>query len=411
MIFSGSKLVTCGPRGTIVENGAIAISKGYILATGSKDKIVKRFSSHRVIPLRNTVLMPGLVNLHSHLELPPLTTSVHAKSFPDWLVNLIRAKKYLNITDYRSATRMNIQSLIQTGTTTVGEICTHGVSPALLKQSGLRSVVFKELIDMVPNSSKFRVQSSYFPHSELLHDGLSPHAPYTVSEPLLRSINRHSQQNGIRIAMHIAESREELRLLQRKKNGLEELYRIAGWDLDRAPVGSSSFEYLKRIGFLSPRLLAVHAVQVTDKDIELIRRSKVSIAHCPRSNRETGVGKMALRKLLDAGIIVGLGTDSLASSPTLSLWDEMRYAHQIHRRNGVSAEEIFRLATMGGAKALDMDKDIGSLEPGKKADIIAVPLPEKDTGNIYSDLLRDTKSCIMTMVNGKILFQASGRVS
>jgi 5-methylthioadenosine/S-adenosylhomocysteine deaminase len=114
---------------------------------------------------------------------------------------------------------------------------------------------------------------------------------------------------------------------------------------------------------------------------------------------------MPLKKFLDAGITVGLGTDSLASVRTLNLWDEMRYAYRIHRRDGISAEDIFRVATIGGAKALGLNKDIGTIEPGKKADIIVVPLPKKNTGNLYNDLLRETKSCIMNMVNGKILYR------
>jgi cytosine/adenosine deaminase-related metal-dependent hydrolase len=211
--------------------------------------------------------------------------------------------------------------------------------------------------------------------------------------------------------MHIAESKDEIRLLQGRKSGLERLYRLAGWDLGWAPHGDSSVEYLQRICFLSSCLLAVHAVQVTVKDIELLRKYKVSVAHCPRSNRETSVGKMPLKKFLDAQITVGLGTDSLASSPNLNMWDEMRYAHQIHRRSGISAEDIFKLATIGGAKALGLDKVIGTLEPDKKADMIAVPLPGKDTGNLYSDLLRETKSCIMSVVDGKILFQGSRKAT
>jgi cytosine/adenosine deaminase-related metal-dependent hydrolase len=114
---------------------------------------------------------------------------------------------------------------------------------------------------------------------------------------------------------------------------------------------------------------------------------------------------MPLKKFLDAGVVVGLGTDSLASSPSLSLWDEMRSAYQIHRSAGVTARDIFTLATNGGAKALGMFNAIGSIEPGKRADIIAVPLPKKDSGDIYSDLLGETKSCIMSVVDGKILYQ------
>lgn len=406
MIITAPKLLTLQHGMKPINNGAVVFSHGIIQAAGPARDAMTKYPSHRVYSIKNAVLMPGLVNLHSHLELPPLLERVCAKTFPAWIINLIRAKKDLSNKDYQSATRININTLIQTGTTTVGEICTHGVSPFLLKQSGLRAFVFHEIINMGSG-----VQISRRADSALIQSGLSPHAPYTVSQTALRAISRISQKKGIRVAMHIAESKEEMRLLQRKKSGLEELYHLAGWDIGWAPHGDSSIEYLKEIGFLSPHLLAVHAVQVTGRDIEIIRKSRVSIAHCPRSNKETGVGKMPLKKFLDAGVTVGLGTDSLASSPTLNMWDEMRYAHQIHRRSGVSAADIFRLATINGAKALGLDKEIGTLEPGKKTDIIAVPLPEKDTGDIYSDLLRETKSCIMTMVEGKILFHGSGKAT
>jgi cytosine/adenosine deaminase-related metal-dependent hydrolase len=205
--------------------------------------------------------------------------------------------------------------------------------------------------------------------------------------------------------MHVAETREETLLLQRRKSALERLYAAAGWDVSRAPAGRSSFAYLDRLGILDPSFLAVHAVQADNADIALIKRSGAGIAHCPRSNHEIGVGTMPLRKFLDAGISVGLGTDSLASSPSLNLWDEMRYAYQVHRRSGVTPQDIFYMATLGGARALGMDQEIGSLGPGKKADIIAISLPRKTTGDLCSDLLRETKTCIMSMVNGHIVYR------
>jgi 5-methylthioadenosine/S-adenosylhomocysteine deaminase len=206
----------------------------------------------------------------------------------------------------------------------------------------------------------------------------------------------------------VAESKDEIRLLQRKKSRLEKLYSAVGWDTAWSPSADSPFEYLHMLGLLNDDLLAVHAVQANDKDISLIKKSRVSIAHCPRSNRETRVGKMPLKKFLDARVVVGLGTDSLASSPSLNLWDEMRSAYRIHRSDGVTVRDIFTLATAGGAKALGMSNATGSIEPGKRADIIAVPLPKKDTGDIYSDLLRETKSCIMSLVDGKILYHDRG---
>jgi len=391
-----------------IFNGAVAINRDSILAVGPSDRIIKKYPGHRIAQLNNTVLMPGLINVHTHLELPPLLDAIRAKTFPEWVMKLIVAKKRLDNADYSAAARENIRALIQTGTTTVGEMCTHGVSPALLKQSGLRAVIFHEIINMGARgkgheSSKFKVQSSKVGRSELIHSGISPHSPYTVSEAILLQIKKLAQETHLRLCMHVAESQDEIRLLQRKKSGFEKLYQAAGWDIAWAPEADSSFEYLRRLGLLNRNFLAVHAVQATDGDISLMKKSQAPVAHCPRSNMETGVSKMALKKFLDAGITVGLGTDSLASSPSLNMWDEMRYALRVHKNSGVSAQDIFMMATMGGARALAMEQEIGSLEPGKKADIIAVPLPEKNTGDLYSDLLRETKSCIMTMVNGKII--------
>jgi cytosine/adenosine deaminase-related metal-dependent hydrolase len=403
-----SPIILTMQRGTKpVTNGAIVIVRDRITAVGPADRIVKHYPGHRQFLFENAVLMPGLVNLHTHLELPPLLDAVRAPAFPDWVVNLVRAKRNLTYSDYAAAAAQNIKTLIRSGTTTIGEICTHGVSPEFLKQCGLRAVIYHEIISMGPSSLVPRL---FFPvsrsSSNLVQPGISPHAPHTVSEAMLLRIRETSRKKDLRLAMHVAESKDEIRLLQGKKSGFERLYRIAGWNPAWAPSADSPFQYLHRLGLLNEHFLAVHVIHVTDKDIRLIKKTRTSVAHCPRSNRETRVGKMSLRKLLDAGIIVGLGTDSLASSPSLNMWDEMRYAHRVHRRDGVSAFDIFMLATVGGAEALGMGKDIGTIQPGKKADVIAITLPEKNTGDPYSDLLGETESCIMGMVNGKIVRRA-----
>jgi 5-methylthioadenosine/S-adenosylhomocysteine deaminase len=416
MILLSPTILTMRPGAAPIVNGAIVIIRDRIAAVGPSDRIIKHYPKHRLYRLENAVLMPGLVNLHTHLELPPLRDAVRAPAFPDWVLNLVRAKKDLTANDYASAAAQNIKTLIRSGTTTVGEICTHGLSPELLKQSGLRAVIFHEMISMGPSSLVSR-PSSFVPRpsslaarssSGLVRAGISPHAPYTVSKAVLIRIGEISRKKNLRLAMHVAESRDEIRLLQGKKSGFEKLYRAAGWDPAWAPSADSPVQYLHGLGLLSRNFLAVHAVQVTDRDIRLIRKTRTSVAHCPRSNRETGVGKMSLRKFLDAGIIVGLGTDSLASSPSLNMWDEMRYAYRVHRRDGVSALTVFTLATTGGASALGMGKETGSLEPGRRADVIAVRLPKKKSGDPYSDLLRETESCIMSVVNGKIIWTEPG---
>jgi cytosine/adenosine deaminase-related metal-dependent hydrolase len=412
MIVTSSITALSKKRTNLVHNGAVVISRGTVLATGTFHAIVKKFPHHQIYRVNNAVILPGLINVHTHIELPSLLHEIKSRAFPDWILNLIRVKKSLHGQDYASAAQENIKTLRQTGTTTVGDICTHGISPPLLRQSGLRAMIFDEIIAMGEHDAGHEHasisvnMSQHIRATRLMHRGLSPHSPYTVSEKVLRHITTLAVKRKLMVCMHVAESPDEISLLQGKKNDLEKLYQRAGWSMHWAPSGASSFEYLQRIGFLSPNFLAVHAVHVTDRDIALIKKSRVSIAHCPRSNRETGVGRMSLKKYLVANITVGLGTDSLASSPSLNLWDEMRYAYKIHKKDGITAKDIFYLATLGGARALGMGKDVGTLEPGKKADLIAVPLPKKDTGDIYSDLLRETDSCIMSMVNGKIIFRS-----
>jgi len=404
MIITSSKIIGFKNDFPATRSG-IVIKNGIVVSVGPIPNILKKFPGHQVIHLERSVLIPGLINVHTHLELPPLLETIRSKAFPDWVLNLINAKRELALDDYKTAAEKNITDIIQTGTTTVAEICTHNVSPTILKNGGLRSTIFHEVISMDPLSPLPGLSTRLSRPSALIRAGLSPHAPHTVSEKALLEIKKFALHKKIGLCMHVAESKDEIRLLQRKKSGFEKLYRIAGWNMSWAPLAESPLVYLNKLGLLNPRFLAVHAVQATDKDIEIIRKSGTPIAHCPRSNRETGAGRMRLKEFLDVGITVGLGTDSLASSPSLSMWDEMRYALKIHKKDGITARDIFLLATIGGAKALGLDKEVGTLDHGKRADIIAVPLPTKDTGDIYSDLLRETKSCIMTMVNGKILYR------
>jgi 5-methylthioadenosine/S-adenosylhomocysteine deaminase len=416
MILSAPIILTMVHGKPLLRDGAVVIQRGKILAVGPEDRIRRRYKDRRTVPLSNTVLLPGLVNVHTHLELPPLLNAVRAKAFPDWVMNLIMAKKSLIDDDYRAAAQRNVGTLVKTGTTTVGEICTHNVSPRVLKKSGLRAVVYHEIISMGPSTERgtaFRLpilhsalrlpKSARNRPSSLITHGLSPHAPYTVSKEALLAIKTFAQRNKISLAMHVAESKDEIMLLGRRPGGFDRLYRFAGWELDRAPRAHSPFGYLNSLGVLGRDFMAVHAVQASKDDIALLRRSRASVAHCPRSNRETGVGTMKLRKFIDAGIPVGLGTDSLASSPSLSLWDEMRAALMIHRKSRVTAEELLRIATIGGAGVLGIASATGTIAPGKRADLIAIPMPKKDTGDLYYDLLRETESSIMTMVNGKIL--------
>ncbi|MDH4162420.1 MAG: amidohydrolase family protein [Nitrospirota bacterium] len=349
--------------------------------------------------------MPGLVNVHTHLEIPPLLERLKSRTYSSWVLDLIKEKRELTREDYGAAVKRNVNALVSTGTTTIGEICTHGISPAHLPGSGVRAYVFQEIISMDPSKPFIYTSGLIKKDNSLIRFGLSPHSPHTVSEQAFRVIHDVSERKRLRLSIHAAESREEGRLLRRSHSGLVALYRAARWDRKWLAQAPSSIALLDRYSMLGPNTLIVHAVDVTDSDIRLIKRRGAAVAHCPRSNRTLRVGVMPLNKMLDAGIPVGLGTDSLASVANLNLWDEMRFACKLHRKSGVSPKDMLVMATTGGARALGMDKDIGSLEPGKRADVIAVPLPRNHTGDFYSGLLRETESSIMTMVNGKIIYR------
>ena len=416
MIITAQIILTMQRGAAPLVDGAVVINRGTIIAVGHSGRLLHRYPGHAVRKLHNAVLMPGLVNVHTHLELPPLFRSIQARAFPDWVLNLIKAKRSLTDQDYYAATTRNVRFIIESGTTCVGEICTQGVSPDILKRSRMRARIFHEIIDMSQNCAPgargnaqgllSRINKLLSRETACIRMGLSPHAPHTVSTAALLSIRKIAVRKHLPLCMHVAESLDELKLLQGRKSGFEKLYKAAGWDLGWSPSAASPFEYLANLGLLGPGFLAVHAVHATHRDIKLIGRSGTPVAHCPRSNHETGVGRMPLHKLLNAGITVGLGTDSLASSPSLNLWDEMRYVLHSHKADGIPARTIMELATRGGAKALGMADGIGSLTPGRKADIIAISLPNRNSGDLHYDLLRETKSCMMSIVNGTIIYES-----
>lgn len=405
MIIIADKILIRTDREPLIH-GAVVVQSGLIRAIGPVERILRRYPGHRTLTCMKSVVLPGLVNVHTHLELPPLRAGIRPTSYVDWVLNLIKSRSRWTKADHVRAADMNIISLLHTGTTTVGEICTYGCSPALIKRYGMRSVIFHEVVSMEPESFKPASSAWKFRSTRLVQHGLSPHSVHTVSESALSGLRDRVRKRGMPLCMHVAETAAEGDLLRRSASSLDRLYAAVGWKRDWAPQGRSSIAYLGRMGVLNDRFLAVHAVHTDGRDRALIKETHTAVAHCPRSNRALQAGVFPLRKFLSAGITVGLGTDSLASVASLSLWDEMRAALRMHRKAGVSARQLLELATLGGAKALGLDRIVGSLETGKQADLIAVPLPRRCTGDLSSDLLRETKSCTMTMVNGKLLYRA-----
>jgi 5-methylthioadenosine/S-adenosylhomocysteine deaminase len=190
--------------------------------------------------------------------------------------------------------------------------------------------------------------------------GVSPHAPYTVSEPLFRRVAHLARQEGLPIAVHLAESQEETELIRYGAGPFAEALRGRGIVVE--PHHCSPVQYLRELGVLRPGTLAIHCVQLDAEDIQLLKASRVTVAHCPRSNRAHAHGSAPISALREAGVPVGIGTDSLVSVPDLDVWAEARVSW-------LGAEESLRILTLEGARALDWEREIGSLEAGKAADL------------------------------------------
>jgi 5-methylthioadenosine/S-adenosylhomocysteine deaminase len=241
----------------------------------------------------------------------------------------------------------------------------------------------------------------------LLEVGVSPHATYSVSPGLFRVCRDIQQRFGLKAAIHVAESSAEIEYLRSGTGEIRtRLLPTTGWgDVPPPILGATPVQYLHRLGFLDAKCLVIHAVHLTEADLEILGRTRIAVAHCPRSNAYLDVGRMPLKALRDLGVPVGLGTDSLASAESLSLWDEIRFAHQAHG-GLLSPAEWIRMATVEGARALGLDREIGTLEPGKRADLTAVALdgPEADP---YGFLLHEARATkvLLTTVDGRLRYE------
>jgi 5-methylthioadenosine/S-adenosylhomocysteine deaminase len=319
---------------------------------------------------------------------------------------------------YGASAREGADVLVREGVTCVADVTTSGASVTALRAAGLRGVVFQELLGLDPHQAEHRLATceeavrSLVAASQgsLVSVGISPHAPYSLSERLLAMCAGFLRSTGLPATTHVAESPEEVTYIGLGIGPLAtELLPAVGRHAPSHRIcGESPVAFLDRVGLLSERLLAAHAVQVARSDLDLLRARNVAVAVCPRSNHHLRVGYPPLPRYLASGLRVGLGTDSLASNDSLSLWDELRFALTLYGGT-VTPRQLITMATLGGATALGLGSQIGSLEAGKRADVVAVALDRFDESDPYEVLLRQAsaKAVILAMVDGTVRHRAS----
>ncbi|MEO6049812.1 MAG: amidohydrolase family protein [Pyrinomonadaceae bacterium] len=406
-----------------INEGGVAIKDTRIVAVGTRSEIVAKFPSADVEDFGEAAILPGFVNCHSHLEITSMRGSLDdvEHDFSAWLLRLNAIRERMSDDDIHAAAVAGATEGARAGVTCFGDIGRMGhAGIAALKQVGLRGIVFQETEfspdnrtaddDFLKLAAKYEALRGE--ETELVRVGLSPHSPYTVGSRLFELLAEYAIINRVPLTIHAAESADEHELLTLGTgffSGIYEKFGVEWSSPDCTPI-----EYLTRLGVLSTQPLLAHCVTVSDSDIKKISANGAKIAHCPKSNAKFGHGYAPLEQFLDAGIAVGLGSDSVASNNVCDILEESRFAAFTARNRAgskrfITAKEMLETATLGGAKALGLEAIIGTLEPGKQADIAVISLTnaaQQPVNDIHTALVfaSNARDVVMTMVAGKTVF-------
>jgi 5-methylthioadenosine/S-adenosylhomocysteine deaminase len=391
----------------VIGDGGIAISQGRIVAVGSRAEIERDYASRQRVSAAGKVITPGLINGHTHVPMVLFRGLADDLDLQEWLTKYIFPAEAKNVTEefVRVGARLGLAEMIRGGTTTYCDM--YYFEDAIADETakaGVRGVLGETLIDFPVADNKTHAEGMAYVEKfiarwkghELIVPAVAPHAPYTVSEQHLKAVRAFSDRTGVPIVTHISETKREVDDSVRDK-------------------GASPVAYLERIGFLNERVIAAHMVWPQETDIAILKRRGVGVVHNPQSNMKLAAGVAPVPKMLAESLLIGLGTDGAASNNDLNMWEEMDTVAKLHKvftgdPKVISAQQAFELATIRGAQALHLDKEIGSLEKGKRADILVI---DRDTlnqiplYNLYSDLVYATKASDVetVIINGRLVMR------
>lgn len=413
-----------------IAGGAIVIEGETIIALGRRADLGSQFPDAVVRDFGAAAIIPGLINAHSHLELTVMRGFLEDEEsdFFAWLKKLTKARlERLTDDDLYVSSSWGACEAARAGVTCVGDASDSAfASMNALRDVGLRGIVFQESFGPDPqlaaenfSNLKTRIERLRQLETRLVKCGVSPHAPYTVCAPQLELIAEFAIAERLPLMMHAAETRMEYSLLHDGSGPFAEGLRKRGIEW-QAP-GVSTIQYLKACGILETRPLLAHCITVDEADIETIRQTGSRVAHCPKSNAKLGHDVAPFAKFLDAGIEMGLGSDSVASNNTCDLIEEARFAFLTARSAAadsprqVSVMETLQTATLGGALAMGLKGEIGELSQGLQADFAVVSLDgahqipsyEPESTLVLASTGRDV---VLTVVAGREVFR-DGRVA
>ena len=414
LLVTGGTVVTLDEKGTVIADGAVAIAGNRIAAIGPAAELAARYPAAERIDARGRVVMPGLINAHGHAPMVLFRGLADDLPLMDWLEKHIfpAEARHVNEDFVRVGTRLACLEMLRGGTTTFADM--YYYEDAIAEEAercGIRAVLGETLIDFpAPDHATWDAAISYTrrfverwrAHARIT-PAVAPHAVYTVSDAHLVAAHRLARELGAPLLIHLAEARSELERVRQRS-------------------GTSPIALLDRLGVLDERVLAAHVILPTPDEIALLARRGVGVAHCPQSNMKIAAGVAPVPALIAAGVAVGLGTDGAGSNNDLDLWEEIDTAAKLHKvmaldASALPARQALAMATREGAHALDLDREIGSLEVGKRADLIVVRTdglhqrPQNPATSPYSFLVYSTKASDVetVLVDGKVVVR-DGRV-
>jgi 5-methylthioadenosine/S-adenosylhomocysteine deaminase len=374
------------PGGALqVDDGMIA---GLMTAAPPADSPGQR------IRFNGCAIIPGFVNAHTHLELTLLRGLLEDIDFFSWIRKVTQIKQQmLSRDEIALSARLGVLECMAAGVTCVGEVMDTGASWPAMLEYGLQGIAYQELfgpadshVEESMSGLRQKIGAMRPLQTATQRLGVSPHAPFTVSPRLFRTVKDYCRAESLPVTVHIAESAAEERYVRYGEGPFAERNRERNFAVDAA--GCSPIAYLDRLGVLDPDTLLIHAIRTGDDDLELIRRAGAAVVHCPKSNGKLAHGIARVVEMRDAGVRVGLGTDSVASNNVVDMFEEMRQAVFMQRArsgqfNALNAHAVLRMATLGGAECLGLAKHLGSLEAGKRADFVVVDLADPALQPIY----------------------------
>ena len=383
IIISASWIFTSNSEGQLLSDYSIVIENDKIIDLVPQDKVFDEYEANDTYQLTDHILIPGLINTHTHAAMSLFKGFADDLPLQDWLNDYIwpAEKEFINSSFVKDGSILALSEMIKSGVTTFNDMYFFPDATAeAVKELGVRSNIGLVVLDFPTNYATdpedyllkgFEFRDKWR-NEELITTSIAPHAPYSVSDEAFTLINTYSEELSINIHIHLHETQWEI------EDSIEK-------------YGITPVQRLNNLGIIGPSLMAVHCVHLNDQDMATLAKNKVSIVHNPSSNMKLGSGIADIAKMLKQNLNISLGTDSSASNNRLDIMEEMRLAALLIKGStkspeSFSANEAIKMATINGAKALGLESIIGSIEKNKKADLVAIDLNSIENQPIYNPL-------------------------